>query len=45
VVDGLDSSDEGEDVVDFLWHMREMWQLVWEAVAGSLGQAGKLAAQ
>lgn len=26
-------------------HMRELWQLVWEAVTGSLDQAGKLASQ
>ena len=45
VVDGRDSSDEGDDVVDFVWHMREMWQLVWEAVTGSLDQAGELGAQ
>ena len=39
LVDGRDSSDEVDDVVDFVWHMRELWQLVWEAVAGS--QAGQ----
>ena len=35
VVDGNDSSAEVDDVVDFVWHMREFWQRVWEAVTGS----------